>query len=552
LTLFAQKTFIIFQVLLMRKLILSILSILPLLGFLRPAAAQQGGKVNLYGLETGAFPEMTATLDVYDQKGSFITGLKAEEVTLLEDGQNLSVDSLIDTQPGVRFVVAVDPGPYFAYRDAYAVTRYDKVLAALRAWGELHPDTLGDDISLVPAGGEPALHLAGTEAFLEALASYQPDLNKLVPTPVTLATAMDIVSGQTPIPGMKSVVLYITSLPEVASLPVLQNLAQRAVQANICIHIWMIAPLDLSATARAASLKDLALQTRGQVFLFSGKEEFPYLEGLLAAQRHAYQMTYTSSIRTSGSHTLTANISAAGAGISSELSFALDVQPPNPILTGLPAQIVRLAPDEKTTDPAVFKPRQQKVEIIIEFPDGRKRPLVRTMLSVDGELVDENTSPPFDVFEWDLSNYATSGNHTLVVEAVDNLGLRRESLGIPVLVTVVQPQVGLLPWLSRNSTWVAGGAILLAGAGLALTIVRRQAGKKAPAGRGAGAKTIPGCLPDAPEGGWRTHPGQTHPHHPPGDDLWSQPGGSLAPLERSLGIPPACQDQRKGRKIHHL
>jgi hypothetical protein len=64
------------------------------------------------------------------------------------------------------------------------------------------------------------------------------------------------------------------------------------------------------------------------------------------------------------------------------------------------------------------------------------------------------------------------------VEAVDNLGLRKTSLGVPVLVTVVRPQFGLLPWLSRNSLSVALGAILYSGGVLGVILLRSLARKR--------------------------------------------------------------------------
>jgi hypothetical protein len=51
-------------------------------------------------------------------------------------------------------------------------------------------------------------------------------------------------------------------------------------------------------------------------------------------------------------------------------------------------------------------------------------------------------------------------------------------LGLPVLVTVVQPPRGFLPWLSRNSQWVALGAILSAGGGLVAILYRSWVKKR--------------------------------------------------------------------------
>jgi hypothetical protein len=155
---------------------------------------------------------------------------------------------------------------------------------------------------------------------------------------------------------------------------------------------------------------------------------------------------------------------------SAALPFELDIQPPNPILVAPPEQIVRQALDEHTTATTAFLPTQQTIDIIIEFPDGRTRPLVRTALYVDNQKVAENTAAPFDHFNWDLSGYATSGQHLLSVEAVDSLGLSKTSLGVPVTVTIVQPQRGLLPFLSRNSLWVVIGSVLFAGAVLGVIL----------------------------------------------------------------------------------
>ncbi len=186
---------------------------------------------------------------------------------------------------------------------------------------------------------------------------------------------------------------------------------------------------------------------------------------------------YSSQILTAGGHTLTAQVNLNGETISSEaLPFELNVEPPNPILVDPPDEILRTAPDARSTDTTTFLPTAQAVSILIEFPDGRTRPLTRTALYVDGVMVDENTSEPFDLFTWDLSGYDTSAGHGLAVEAVDSYGLSRMSGTVPVQVIVVRPQVGLLPWLSRNSGWVALGGILFAGLvlGVSLTISSKR------------------------------------------------------------------------------
>jgi len=442
---------------------------------------QNTARLSLYALQTANFPAVSAGLDVFDSAGNIVTGLKPNSVTLLEDNKPRPLTSLQEVKVGVEFALALDPGPTFAYRDANAVTRYDKIVQILKSWVASHSDSLGDDLSLVPTYGTLSAHMDKTAAFLDALAAYLPNLNSITPSLNTLSSALDTVSESTSTVGMKKTVLYVTSPTAVDSIPTLQNLTGRAVGLQVRVNVWIVASTDFFSSSGATALKDLAIQTGGQYVLFSGVEPLPGLETYFASLRSTYQLTYNSGILSPGGHTLTAQTTLDGATVSSApLSFSLDIEPPNPMLVAPPDQIVRQAPDAHTTATTAFLPNQQLIVIIVEFPDGRTRPLVSTTLFVDNQKVAENTAEPFDHFIWDLSGYASSGQHILSVEAVDSLGLSKTSLGVPVMVTVIKPQFGLLPFLSRHSPWVALVAIIFAGAVLGVILsggrFKRRAG----------------------------------------------------------------------------
>ena len=466
----------------MRKYLAVLLSVYLIFAGLIPARAQSQNtaRLSLYALQTDGFPVISAGLDVFDSAGNVVTGLKPDAINLVEDNKSVPVKSLEQVKVGVKFALALDPGPTFAYRDANAVTRYDKIAKILKSWAASHSDTLGDDLSLVPTYGTLSAHLANTAAFSDALAAYLPNLQSISPSLDTLARALDTVSESTARPGMKRTVLFVTSPTALDALPTLQNLTRRAVGQQVRVNVWIVASTDFFSSSGATALKDLAIQTGGQYILFSGVEPLPGLETYFAPLRSTYQLTYTSALLTTGSHTLTASADLDGQTVSSAAqTFSLDIQPPNPILVAPPEQIVRQAPDARSTATAALLPIQQLITIIIEFPDGRTRPLVRTTLLVDNQKVAENTAEPFNHFSWDLSGYATSGQHTLSVEALDSLGLSKVSLGVPVMVTVIKPHFGLLPFLSRNSPWVALIAILFAGAVLGVILgggrVKRRA-----------------------------------------------------------------------------
>ncbi|MDO9128582.1 MAG: FHA domain-containing protein [Anaerolineales bacterium] len=455
----------------MRKFLTVVTSLAVALAWLLPASAQSQAQIDLYALQTDSFPAMTAALDVFDASGGFVSGLSAENITVLEDDQPRPLDSLQELQPGVQFVLAINPGPIFAIRDSNAVSRYDKIATPLRDWAAARPTQAADDLSLVTTDGLVSLHMKSSGDFLNALAAYHPDSRAITPSLNTLSRALDIAAEPTAQSGMKRAVLFITPLPEREVIPTLQSLAARAAQLKIRVYVWMVAPKDYFSTSGAIALKDLAAQTGGQAFPFSGEEALPDLETYLIPLRHTYTLTYTSAIKTPGSHTLTIQVDLEGHTASAApLTFELDVQPLNPILVSLPEQIVRQSPDVKTNNLTTFAPTEEKIEIIVEFPDGHPRPLVRTTLYVDGKIADENTSEPFDKFTWNLNSYTSSGQHNLQVEAVDSLGLSKVSLGVPVTVTVVKPPRGLQVFLVRNSLWIAGGAVLLAGAALGLIL----------------------------------------------------------------------------------
>ncbi len=453
----------------MRKLI-ALLLLVCFMGIL-PARAQVATGPHLFALDASAFPTMTALLDVYDSAGNFITGLTTSSVVLLEDNQTHPLDKLEELQPGVQFVVALDPGPDFAARDSNAVTRLDKVVSALQTWAKALPANTADDLNLVATGGgTPATNLTPS-AFQDALSAYKPSPLAITPTLDTLSKALDIASEPTTQPGMKREVLFISSPPSAAAFPTLQNLAARALQMEIQVSVWIVTSSSFFKTDSATALKDLSITTGGQVALFSGAETLPSPESYLSPLRHTYRLIYTSAITAPGSHTLAVQVNENGTPATSiPLTFEMNVQPPNPMLVSPPAQIVRQIPDPRLTDLAALQPESQTINILVEFPDGHKRPLVSTTLLVDGQPVAEKTTAPFDQFTWDLRGYTSSGVYTLEVKAVDSLGLSKTSLGIPVTITVILPKRGLAAFLSRNNRWVAIGAVLLAGGVLAVIL----------------------------------------------------------------------------------
>ncbi len=450
----------------MRKSLLLLVCFGLFLSFVPGAQAQQSlASVNLYNADASAFPVVTAFMDVFDAQRVFVSGLKPESVSAIENGQALPVDSLLEMAVPLQLAVAVNQGQALDARDANSISRFQRVSQVIAQWAQIRPPDLPDDLSLVSQAG-PVINHANASDFIVGLTGFQPDMRTATPNLQSLATALDVVSAQTTRLGMKRAVLFITPQmtdPNLAAS--LEPLIQRAVEGNIRVFVWYVDANTTFTNTSAAVFNNLAIQTGGSMFQYSGEERFPDPEIYFSALRRVYLLSYTSRLTTPGEQSLNVQVTLPALGTLNaiEQKFNLDVQPPNPFPVAPVSQITRQAPEEDPFNTELLLPETQEIEIIVEFPDGHKRPLTRTTLYVDGAVVDENTVEPFDKFTWDLTGYSSSSEHQVSVEAVDVLGLRKTSMPIPVMVTVIKPPSGPAAFLAKYRTPITIGSIVMAG-----------------------------------------------------------------------------------------
>jgi len=436
------------------------------------AHAQQTELVRLVNPNTDTFPQITSFLDVRDAQGNFVHGLEKADVKVVEDDVTLPINELNQMRPGAQVVIAINPGRSFAIQDVQGLSRYDYLVQALQAWVNSRQGSSIDDLSILAEEGPEATHLDDIENWFATLKSYQPNARIAVPQFDILGRAMEVAADPTIRPGMGRAVLFITSLPEQDIGLVFQSLASRARLSNTRIFVWLVASPEQFASSDAQQLADLADQTGGSIFYYSGQESIPDLEDYLEPLRNTYYLVYASRIATSGNHRISVQVKTEGfEATSSERDFELEVLPPNVAFISPPPEIDRKRDESRIDDPDAITPGMQSLEVLIEFPDGHERPIRRTSLYVDGNLVDENTSAPFDHFTWDLKGYINSGQHTLKAEIVDSFGLSNLSVDTPVLVLVERPRTGIMMALSRNRSLLAGSAVILAGAVLLLVLI---------------------------------------------------------------------------------
>ena len=456
-------------------------------GLFTPVSAQdQVPTARLYNLKTAAFPSMSASLDVFAEDGGFISGLTKKDLTILEDGSQRPADRLESVDPGLELAVAVNPGYSLALLDNKGVSRFDKIAQALEKWvGSQRASDLAA-YDLVTTGGASAFHVRDPQSWLTSLKGYQPDFRKLNPSSEVLTRAIDLVSGSMLPPGSRKALLYITPMAEDAEAASLQSLALRASQLDVHVFVWVVASADSQLTPGFQALQSLATSTAGQWLLYSGKETLPDPETLLTPLRVTYLLTYTSGLTGSGKHSLSVKVKTATSEVEPPpLTFDLTILPPNPILVTPPEQIQRTFRSQGSYDPAAMLPASQRLDVIIEFPDGHVRELASTSLLVDGQVIQTNQAKPFDSFTWDLSGYSVSGQHEVQVVAVDNLGLKKTSIPIPIQVNVQEPPPAYLIFLIKNKVRLAYGigaaGVLVLAWMLVRLILRRRQGTVEPA-----------------------------------------------------------------------
>jgi len=443
-----------------------------------PALAQNSTRATLSPPNTEHFPRLSAYLDVRNAQGVFLHGLRAGDVQISENGRRVPVATLSELRPGVQFVLAINPGQPFAIRNVQGTSRYELLATALSNWALRRRGATVDDLSLIITAGPVKTHFANSDELSSMLGNYEFDARAANASLDTLFQAVDIAADPTPRVGMERAVLFVTApLDGDVTFP-LQNLIARARQQQVRVYVWMVSSAELFTSQQAEALRDLARQTEGQFFAFSGIETLPSPENYLAELRDVYHLTYDSLVKTSGAYELVAEIRRDGEVIrSSPLEFEIDLQPPDPVFINPAIEISRRIPSAERqnflTDfnNEALSPDVQEYQIMVEFPDGRERALVRTRLYVDGEVAAENTAPPFDRFWWKLDRYTTSGQHLLQVEAIDSLGLSGKSIETLVEVVVERPALSPFSFLAKNWLAITGLVTLISAAIVLLVLI---------------------------------------------------------------------------------
>ena len=453
---------------------------LALSGAVTTATAQEMITARVSALDTSALPEVQLFLDLHATDGTFISGVTTEQLTVFENNTPLAISNLQQMRVGVQFVTAITLGPAFGVRDGSGISRYEYLVQGLQSWQWKTANQ--DDLSLLISSGPELIHSNSPAEWLQTLAGFQPDARQETPSLQLLNRALDVATDAPPQPDMDRVVLFITPPLGTEAAVGLQSIAERARQEGIRINVWLVASPEYRELIQADMLAQLASQTTGKFFFFSGTETVPDLESYLEPQRAIYSMSYLSEITSTGAFPVRVEINLAETSVvTPDKLVQFDIQPPNLVFLAAPVEIVRASAEPSSSRSAAqttavpweesLAPTVQALQIMVEFPDGRIRDLKRSALYVNGVMETENTQPPFDEFIWSLEQITQTQQVVLRAEVTDSLGLTSSTVDFPVQVTVQMPETNILGALSTRNLILIAASIGLAGLVLGLVLV---------------------------------------------------------------------------------
>ena len=443
-----------------------------------PAAAQGSSTITLGIPTTDSFPLIHFSFDGFDFEGAFLKDIKPEDVQVIEDGQARNAESLKEVQIGLQIIFAINTNPAMSSQ-VDGTSTYQRVQSSLLDWANTQPEPSVDDFSFSTATGLFVIRERSPKELVKSIAEYQPDLALAQPSLSSLAEALDLATDPLGRPGMKRAILYITPPLPTTHNATLTDLSDRARQIGVMIHVWQISSDSNAEPNSINPLRQLAELTHGHFNEIALNGPLPEIEPLFEPLRHGYEIEYQSSIQKSGLHQLSILLNQSGQEIpSNEISFDLTVQPPNPIFLSPPASITRSWTVPQKDQVSSLAPVEVPLQILIEFPDQHPRAIKTTRLYMDDQLIQENTTEPFDQFTWPIADLTTQSRPLLRVEVVDTLDLMGSSIVTPVDLTIDQPAAARLVDHTSGRGLIAIATVAVAGSGLILVLVLTNTQRK--------------------------------------------------------------------------
>ena len=185
------------------------------------ASAQTTGSARLSPPLTDNFPSVRVYLDVRDDLGRRVVGLRPADVSLTEDQAGVRDLALAEVQVGVRQIVVLNSSDGLRVRDTGGRSRFDVVRQVLLDWwGTRDASPVGiDDLTLMAAEGTLALHAASAAELAARLDTFRPTFEQPAASLDLLMAALRGPASDANLPGRPTHILFATGLIETPPRP---------------------------------------------------------------------------------------------------------------------------------------------------------------------------------------------------------------------------------------------------------------------------------------------------------------------------------------------
>jgi len=422
-----------------------------------PARGQDSTpRVVIEDLDTREFPKLTLSFSIPGGLQEN-TSLSANQVSVIENDQQIAVDSLTSEYVGVHFVLVINPERTLVLTYPSGYSNYDRMLAAMRELGSDISPVTGDVYSLFINPDIRYDQIKNYTEWKNALEGYNENQRQMNSSLQSLINAVRQLTASPT--DRETLLVYMTPYIEPAEIPALTALIQQAGEAGIAVHIWMTAAPIVIGSAYQTDLQTVCQTWGGSLTILSGSQIPPNPRDYLKGKGYRYTASWQSEVRSGSTQQISLRLTPPGSPVltSAVRELALEVLPTKISFSNLPEQLtVTLQSD------VLIEPAELPVQGAIDFPDGFPREVLKTSLFANGALVQQREEAPFGDFVIDLSQFRDQTKLSLQLTLEDALGFETRSEMKYVALTWYDPAANQPKPLTSNLwLWIGLGVAAL-------------------------------------------------------------------------------------------